>query len=62
MSLKNYNAKGAALPTPEDFATDIAALFYSPGSSAKIKTLTHWIADRDFKIATATSEKIGGTI
>lgn len=48
--------------TPEDFAADIAALFYSPKSAAKIKTLVTWIRDRDFQITTATSERIGGTV
>lgn len=59
---KNHNAKGTMPVTPEDFAMDIAALFYSPGSSAKIVTLAAWIRDRDFQIATATSDKLGGSI
>ena len=54
--------KTKAPVSPEDFANDIAALFYSPAASAKVKTLATWIRDRDFQIATATGEKVGGTL
>lgn len=48
--------------SPEDFANDIAALFYSPSSCAKIKTLMGWIRDRDFQLVTAAGDRVGGTV